>query len=390
MMAKHTILNGLFQQPTLLILLGVFTVLMALMIPAYFYAYRPKQNSTEWIDRLDRRSFRPLTADALNPADIVWALITMVCAAFIWLVYCILRRNVMLMANPFSFILHHLHNTLPIALTALSLYLLQRLMSAKPLPAILASVIGAISVLSMPQAIALFSLSLLFLYLWICVPYDAPLFYRKALWFTLSGAAFGLALTYSSKLIWTTPFYLGVYVAMQVIRWKNDKSGKRAKRLALSVSLTLLLLFAGFIAVCLLYSVRHHKGSPLILIRSFSFYKSLIPGLLRRLSALTHRSSYWDILFFRDAFLFLTGVIALVPLAHGLITLRDTRCLFLILLLPCLILMWYFSACYALIPAFAVIIGWSWNYYDLRGRPLFAVGFAATYLLFFFAELYIH
>ena len=62
----------------------------------------------------------------------------------------------------------------------------------------------------------------------------------------------------------------------------------------------------------------------------------------------------------------------------------------MLLLLPCLLLMWYFSACYALIPAFALIIGWCWNFYARRGRPLFAVGFAATYLVFFLAELYIH
>lgn len=389
-MAHHKILASLLQQPALLILLGAFIVLMALMIPAYFYVYRPKPDSTEWIGRLDRRSFQPLTAGALNLTDIVWALIAMACAAFIWLVYCILRRNVMLMMDPFAFILRHLRNTLPIALAAVSLYLLQRLMSARPLPAILASVVGAISILSAPQAIALFSLSLLFLYLWICEPYDAPLFFRKALWFILSAAAFGLALTYSSQLLWTVPFYLGVYIAMQVIRWKHDGSGKRAKRLALSIVLTVLLLFAGVLAVCLVYCVRHDKGSPFYLIRSFSFYKGLIPGLLRKLSRLTRRSSYWDILFFRDSFLFLTGLIALVPLLHGVIKLRDTRCLFMLLLLPCLLLMWYFSACYALIPAFALIIGWCWNFYARRGRPLFAVGFAATYLVFFFAELYIH
>ena len=80
----------------------------------------------------------------------------------------------------------------------------------------------------------------------------------------------------------------------------------------------------------------------------------------------------------------------MVPLLHGLIKLRDTRCLFLLLLLPCLFLAWYFSACYALIPALALIIGWCWCSYAQRGRPLYAVGFAATYILFLFAELYIH
>ena len=388
-MMQHAILNGLLQQPSLLILLGAFIVLMALMIPAYFYVYRPKPDSTEWIGRLDRRSFKPLTAHKLNPADIIWALIAIVCACFLWMVYCILRRYEILLTDPLSFSLHHIRNTLPIALTALSLYLLQRLMFGKPLAAILISIVGSVCILSQPKGIALFSLSLLLLYLWICAPYDAPLFFR-ALWFAFSAAAYGLALVFTFQLIWLAPFYLAVYIVMQVIRWKHGEPGKRGKKLAGSILLTLLLVLVGIVTVWLAFRVKRYHESPLDLLRSFSFYKSLLPRMLERLSKLTSRPSYWDALFYSDAFFFITGVFALVPLLHGLIKLRDTRCLFLLLLLPGLLMAWYFSACYALIPAFALIIGWSWNLFVQRGRPLFAVGFAATFLLFYFAQLYFH
>lgn len=388
-MSQHKILSGLFLQPHLLILLGAFILLTALMIPAYFYAYRPKYNSTEWIGRIDRRSFQPLTANKLNTADILWSLIVMFCAAFIWMVYCILWRNVAQLDDPFVFIVRHLRNAIPIAIAALSLYLLMRLMYGKPLAAILISIVGAVSIFSQPKGIALFALSLLFLYLWICAPYDAPLFFN-ALWLALSAAAYGLALVFNFPLLWLAPFYLGVFITVQVIRWKKGNPEKRGKKLLGSLLLTVLLVVFGFVAVWLAYCVLRGKGNPLTLLRSFSFYKTMFPSLLDNLSSLTKRPSYWDALLFRDSFCFITGVIAMVPLLHGLIKLRDTRCLFLILLLPCLLLSWYFSACYALIPVFALIIGWSWSLFVQRGRPLYAVGFAAMYLLFLFAELFIH
>lgn len=385
----HQILNGLLQQPALLILLGAFVVLMGLMIPAYFYAYRPKVNSTEWIARLEPRRFRPLAKSPLIPADAVWTLIAMVCAAFLWVVYYIIWMGIMTLEHPFALIKLLMKVSVPVAVTALSIYLILRLMGGKPLPAILAAVIGAVSLFSQPKSMALFALSLLFLYLWMCAPYDASMLY-SSVWLGLSAAAYGLSLLFHFPMVWLMPFYFGTYIVVQVIRWKNGTPGARGKKLAGSILLLLLLLVLGVIAVWLAYHIRRHKGGVLDLLRSFDFYKGLLPALFSRLSTLLQRQSYWHTLVFSDSFCFLTGAIAMVPLLHGLIKLRDTRCLFLLLLLPCLFLAWYFSACYALIPALALIIGWCWCSYAQRGRPLYAVGFAATYILFLFAELYIH
>jgi len=385
----HPILQGLLRQPVLLVLLGAFCLLMALMIPAYFYAYRPKPNSTEWISRLDRPGFRPLTASALSPADIVWTLIAMASAAFLWVVYYIIWMGLMKADNPTAMIRQLLKISVPVAITALSVYLILRLMGGKPLPAILASVIGAVSLFSQSKAMAMFSLSLLFLYLWVCAPYDAPLFFN-ALWLGFCAAAYGVALLYHFPLIWAAPFYFGTYVTVQVLRWKHGNPDTRGKKLAGSVVLLFLLLLLGVVAVWLVYCVRRQKGNPIDLLRSFSFYKRLIPALLSRLSTLMRRPSYWHTLVFSDSFCFIAGAIAMVPLLHGLFKLRDTRCLFLLLLLPFLFLAWLFSACYALIPVLSLIIGWCWCSYAQRGRPLYAVGFAVTHILFLFAELYIH
>lgn len=388
-MLQHPIISGLLQTPALVILVAVFAVLMALVIPAYFYVYRPKQNSTEWIGRLDRRSFRPLSACALCPADIIWSLLSMICAAFLCVAYFLFRFDLMFKSNPSGFLLMMLRYSIPIAVIALSLYLLLRLMYGKTLPAMLGAVIGAISVSSQPKAIALFTVSLLFLYLWVCAPYDAPLFFN-ALWLAFSAAAYGAALLFSFPLIWTAPFYIGVYITVQVVRWKNGNPDTRGKKLAGSVVLLLLLMLCGFVTVWLAYCIKNHKGSPVDLLRSFDFYRGLIPNLISRFSTLMRRPSYWDALIFSDSFIFIAGALAIVPLLHGLCKLRDTRCLFLLLLLPCLLAAWYFSACYALIPLFILIIGWSWGLFAERDRPLFAVGFAVTILLFFFAELFIH
>lgn len=386
---SHPIIYSLLQQPALLILIGAFAVLMALVIPAYFYVYRPRVNSTEWIGRLDRHSFQPLSVRALCPADIIWSLLSMICAAFLCFAYYIFRFDLMFKSNPSAFLLMMLRYSVPIVLIALSLYLLLRVMYGKTLPSILCAVIGAITVSSQSKAIALFSLSLLFLYLWVCAPYDAPLFFN-ALWLAFSAAAYGAALLFSFPLIWTAPFYIGVYIVTQVVRWKNGDPDSRGKKLAGSIVLLLLLMLCGFVAVWLAYCIKNGKGSPVTLLRSFDFYRSLIPGLISRFSTLLRRPSYWNVLIFSDSFIFIAGIFAIVPLLHGLFKLRDTRCLFLLLLLPCLLAAWYFSACYALIPLLILIIGWSWSLFAERGRPLFAVGFAATILLFLFAELFIH
>lgn len=387
----HTILQTMTKQPVLLVFLGAFAVLMALMIPAYFYTYRPKPDSTEWIDRLDRRSFQPLRAHALSPADAVWTLLSMLCAVFLYVVYYLLRFDRSFKADPGAFLKLMLRHAVPLVLIALSLYLLIRLMYGKTLPAILCAIIGAITVVSFSQSkgIAMFSLSLLFLYLWICAPYDAPLFFN-ALWFAFSVAAYGVALLFTFPLIWAVPFYVGVYITMQIVRWKNGDPDARGKKLAGSLVLSFLLVVFGVLSVWLVYCVRHHKGGPIELLRSFSFYKRLFPALLDGLSRLLRRPSYFSSLVFSDAFCFIAGMIAVVPLLHGLIKLRDTRCLFLLLLLPCLLLAWYFSACYALLPALALIIGRCWCHYAQRGRPLYAVAFAATFLLFFYADIFIH
>lgn len=385
----HPVLQGLLRQPALLILMGAFTLLMALMIPAYFYAYRPKFNSTEWIGRLDRRSFSPLSAFKLSPADLVWALITTLCAAFLWLAYTILRWRALALIDPFPLLLRLLRKVIPIAITALSLYLLLRLMFGKPLPAILAAVTVSLTIVGQANAIAMFTLSLLFLYLWICTPYDAPLFFN-AFWLAFSTAAYGLSLLFSFPLIWVAPFYIGTYIVVQIVRWKNGDPATRRKKLFGSIVLLLLLLLAGVVAVWLAYCVRHNMGSPLDLLRSFSFYKRILPALLSRFSTLLRRPSYWHSLVFSDSFCFIAGMIAVVPLLHGLFKLRDTRCLFLLLLLPFLLCAWFFSACYALLPVFALIIGWTWSTFAQRSRPLYAVGFAATFILFLFAELLIH
>lgn len=388
-MSQHPIIHSLLQQPALLILLGAFAVLMALVIPAYFYVYRPRSNSTEWIDRLDRRSFQPFSACALCPADIIWSLLSMICAAFLCFAYFIFRFDQMFMSNPSAFLFLILRYSIPIALIALSLFLLLRIMYGKTLPAILCAVIGAVAVSGQSKAIALFTLSLLFLYLWVCAPYDAPLFFN-ALWLAFSAAAYGAALLFSFPLIWTAPFYIGVYIVTQVVRWKRGDPDIRGKKLAGSIVLLLLLMLCGFIAVWLAYCIKNDLGSPVSLLRSFDFYRDLFPALTGRLATLLHRPSYWNVLVFSDSFIFIAGIFAIVPLLHGLFKLRDTRCLFLLLLLPCLLAAWYFSACYALIPLFILIIGWSWSLFAERDRPLFAVGFAATILLFLFAELFIH
>ena len=55
--------------------------LFLLSVPAYFAARRPRRGTTEWIARLDRPHFAPLTAQDLKWTDAPWAVLAALCAA---------------------------------------------------------------------------------------------------------------------------------------------------------------------------------------------------------------------------------------------------------------------------------------------------------------------
>ena len=131
-----------FQIPlvNLLLLVG-FGVIACLSVPAYFVALRPRRGTTEWIARLDRPHFAPLTALGLKWTDALWAVLAALCAAAAWFFTAALLPALGQREDALRLLAENapalLRAAVPCVLLALALYLVLRTMDEHPLPAIL-------------------------------------------------------------------------------------------------------------------------------------------------------------------------------------------------------------------------------------------------------------
>ena len=88
-----------------------------------------------------------------------------------------------------------------------------------------------------------------------------------------------------------------------------------------------------------------------------------------------------------DAFALILGGISLVPLLHGVIRLRESRCLLLLCLLPFAVLSFLVSGYYYLLLPMLLIVGWTWSTFRKRGRPMYPAMFAGATVVFYFAQI---
>lgn len=389
-MSLHLILQNLLRRPGVLVLLGCFALVLCLSVPAYFRVLRPRIGTTEWIRRLDARHFSPLRRVPYAMADLIWAPLTALCAACLRFVYLFFALGLH-KSDHASEVLSRLAGYLPLRLAAcaaaaLAVYLLVRSLFGKPSAAVCCGVLLGLTLNSGVYAVTLLALSLLCLWYWMSTPYDAPLFFG-GLWFAAAIVLYAGALLRSFTYLWLAPFYIGVYAAVQILRFRGGDRETRANKLVLSVLLAVLLLFFGLIAVWLVYRVvLRGDGDPVALLRSLSFYRELFPAIAERMSRLIAPGAVWKHLYVGDAFVFFAGVLSLIPLLHGVIRLRDSRCLLLLLLLPCFLALWLCTGTYAMVLPLTLCLGWVWSVYARRGRVLLTVGFPCVTALCFLAE----
>ena len=174
---------------------------------------------------------------------------------------------------------------------------------------------------------------------------------------------------------------------MQILRFRGGDRETRTNKLVLSVLLVVLLLFFGLIAVGLVYQVvLRGDGNPVALLRSLSFYRGLFPAIAERMPRLFAQGAALERLYVGDAFLFFAGVLSLIPLLHGVFRLHDSRCLLLLLLMPCFLALWLCAGTYAMALPLAICLGWVWSVYARRGRVLLTVGFTCVTALCLLAE----
>ena len=72
-------LKTIATDPLLLCLLLICAVFSAISVLQYFRAIRPRRGTTEWMQKVDVRSFGPLRLYKPAAADVIWAFLTVLC-----------------------------------------------------------------------------------------------------------------------------------------------------------------------------------------------------------------------------------------------------------------------------------------------------------------------
>ncbi|MGM9552677.1 MAG: hypothetical protein ACI3V2_00090 [Faecousia sp.] len=392
-MPVHTVSDLFSASPFFLPLLLLCAVLLSLSIPAYYYAIRPRRGTTEWIKRLEPTHFTPLRIHSPGWTDIAWALLTAVCAAALRFAYYFfslkLHRKSNAMQLLSSYMPHLARLVLLSVFSALALYLLLRTMfGGKQLPALLCAILAGFTQNTAVASTALLFASVLCLYAWMSAPYDAPLFFH-AFWLLASGLLYALALLLCGRAAWLAPWYLGAYIVTQVLRWRGGNREQRIKKLGASLMLTLLAFLFATLLLWLLYCLLSHRieGSPMELLRSFRFYREMLPTFGKKLASLFRGGSLLRRVRLEDGFVFLAGLASLIPLLHGTLKLRDTRCLLILCLLPFCLCAWLLGGAYLLPIPLLLSLGRLWQTYTERGHSAYAVGFFCAVCLCFLAKL---
>ena len=389
----HTVSDFLSVSPFWLPLVILCAVLLSLSVPAYYYAIRPRRGTTEWIKRLDPPHFAPVQVQFPGWTDILWALLTAVCAAALRFVYYFFSLRLHLKSNAMQILSSCMpqleRQVLLSVFLALALYLLLRTMfGGKALPALHCAILAGFTQNAAPASTALLFASLLCLYVWMSAPYDAPLFFH-AFWLLAASLLYAPALLLCRQAAWLAPCYFAAYLVTQVLRWRGGNREQRGRKLAASLLLTLLAFLFTTLLLWLLYCLLSHrmKGSPVELLRSFRFYREMLPTFGKKLASLFHSGSLLRNVRLEDSFLFLAGLISLIPLLHGTLKQRDTRCLLILCLLPFCLCAWLLGGAYLLPIPLLLSLGRLWQSYTERGHSEYTVVFFCAVCLCFLAKL---
>ena len=368
----------------LLVLMIVFAVFSAMMIPAYFIALRPQRGTTEWMKRLDRPKFAPLHAQKLRWGDIAWALLSGFCAAMMRLISYLLAyfrmRQIDALPKYFESLL--LYRLIPCAVLGIALYLLLRSLFDKTLPAVCGAILGGLAQIDDAWAGALVALSFMLLWYWMAADADAPIFPR-ALMLLGSLACFVLTVTQYWAVVWLAPVYFVAYLYAQIYRWRKTTKPGRAVSLAISL---LLLFFAAVGAVVALWVFYCYLSEQPENITNLRKLVTILPQkLLARLEILIAPLRLRGSIYGEDAFLFTIGVISYVPILHGIFKRRDSRCIVLLLLQVPFAAMWFLGGMYLAVPVMIPAVAWVWNTFAEREHSgsviCFALGTALMYLV---------
>lgn len=374
-----------WTQSALFAVYAAAAVLALLNVPVYFRARRPKRGTMEWMGVTAKRT--PLRIQPLRLSDAAFALLTGLCAAVLrGLCFCLRMR---LFSRPDALLAAAsdalLVQGIPCLLAAAALYLLLRALFAKPLSALCTAVVGAVMLDHALFSAAALALSLLFLYFWVSAERN---FAANALWLVLSGGMYAVALLYCWEAAWLAPLYLAAYVYAQIFRLCSG--AYRVGGLLLSLFLCALAFVLCAIALWAAYATLSGRMKwSADLLRSFRFYRQLLPTLGEKLQTLTVLSPFGRTLLRGDWIVLFAGAAGCICALHGAVKLRDSRCLLILLVQLPFLLLWIFGGVYLLTLSLLLPIGWAWETCTSRGMRAFPAACAVLFLACYGATILI-
>lgn len=180
------------------------------------------------------------------------------------------------------------------------------------------------------------------------------------------------------------PFYIAAYGITAVCRWRSSKEDGATKRLALSFVAVVAVSLLGSWMVWALYAyLQGWLGlNGFSWLCSGEFFHSFLAFIRSALSQLFAAPS-WNWL---GALQTLTApallLCCLVPLLHGAIRLRDSRCLMLCAMLPCALCALLLGGQCAVAPLALLALGWIYTTLVRRQEGLW-MGLHAALTLFY-------
>lgn len=389
------VLKALLSEPLMVCLLLICAVFAAITVLQYFRAIRPRRGTTEWMQKVDSRSFAPLRLHRLAAADAVWALLVALCAAC--LRFCYLFFHLQLHRRPAALQIllaagtFFLQRIVLCVVFALSIYFLIRLLFGRPLPAICGAIVGALIQNHNNDTAALLALSLLLFLLWMGCSYDGSVF--RGIWLVLSLSAYALCLLSCWECAWLSPLYAAGYFVTLILRFRKSDPKRRIGKLILSLMTMLLLLPAGGLVLWMLYAhlSGRAEGGILTAMRTFAFYEQMIPVLKTKVyHLLTRREAFLSYMVVYESFLLLLGGAACIPLLHNLFREKDSSAVLLLVLLLGFLLLWVVSGVYLMNIPMLLILGKLWSRFCQRELRGFAALSACLLMAFDLACMILH
>lgn len=391
-MSFSVLLAVLRNEPLLVALIVAFALLCAVGVWLYFYASRPKCGTLEWIKCFDTKHFKWFAVHSLRWQVLPWMLLTIVLTAVLHIVRMCCFLDVHKHPELFSRLLASAESILingiaPAVAFAVAMFLLIYVMHGQAQTAMLVGTLGAFTLSTELWAVALVTVSMLFLYIWMTAKPDAPLFFH-AFWLMLAGLCYGVALLECWATVFLLPMYIAAYCVTQVYRWREGDRDTRKGKLIGSIALLLTVFVLGTVLMWLLYYLPGvGKVRVWTLLSSAETYRAIFPTVMEKLRDLFASRDILTTVFAGDVFLFLLGLAACVPAVHAVIKDRQSLALTALCCLIPFLLMWLLCGMYMMTPVLLLLVAWVWKTYAQRGRTRYALcGFLAASACFF-AEL---